>query len=418
MTNRGPSSPQQSISLVAAIKEKYGCCDLQPGLILPSDGDHLSVFMKFKPVDNLCNKKRGLLVLNDQNIDCAGDPEVLTDLLTDVTDLDISKNKFSSWAEYFSDQNLQELHLSYNDFSNLVDESTLTFPTTSSSTTKCLRSDDSPSFCSVHVLYLNGCHIRTWSVLLRICRLFPCLEILVAPENPIQTIEKDNGENLACLHALNMNRWLLTSWEDVDGLTNLPMLNELRAAGIPFLEKYSENERRLLLVARLKDLTLLNGSTIGPTIREEAERFFIRYYMDETEKPSRYYELINLHGCLNKLLDVDLSPKRHADVRLVYSDENRIENRKIQLNQSVAQFKKSLRNFCNLPPNRIRLFYVDVEVVNVYGMEELRYPGVMLHALRVTDGDEFHIQAKPEQPQTIRRSRNSGSSGCDRSSGT
>lgn len=74
----------------------------------------------------------------------------------------------------------------------------------------------------------------------------------------------------------------------------------------------------------------------------------------------RYYELENIHGQLGKLLDVDLSPKEQAEVKLVFEDENRVECRRICLNQTVAGFKKSLQTFCGLPPTKFYFLLLKV----------------------------------------------------------
>lgn len=42
--------------------------------------------------------------------------------------------------------------------------------------------------------------------------------------------------------------------------------------------------------------------------------------------------------------------------------------------------------------SRFRLFYKDVGLVEGFGLEELKLPKQILHALRVSDGDEFHLQ--------------------------
>lgn len=46
-------------------------------------------------------------------------------------------------------------------------------------------------------------------------------------------------------------------------------------------------ERRQLLVARLPNVTRLNGSPVTDEEREDAERAFIRLFMDSEQKPAR-----------------------------------------------------------------------------------------------------------------------------------
>lgn len=100
-----------------------------------------------------------------------------------------------------------------------------------------------------------------------------------------------------------------------------------------------------------------------------------------------------MHGRLMPLVDIDLSPKDRADIILVM-DERR-ESRRISLNQSVAEFKKSLQAFCQVPPGRFRVFLRHAPTEDGVQCEEfsdeLRYPKIMLHSLSVEDNDEFHI---------------------------
>lgn len=62
--------------------------------------------------------------------------------------------------------------------------------------------------------------------------------------------------------------------------------------GCPLWEsnEYTEHERRQLFIARLPNVDTLNGGgKIGHDEREDAERAFIRYYMEkpESERPER-----------------------------------------------------------------------------------------------------------------------------------
>lgn len=54
--------------------------------------------------------------------------------------------------------------------------------------------------------------------------------------------------------------------------------------------EYTEHERRQLLIARLPNVEMLNGGgNIEHDEREDAERAFIRYYLDkpESDRPDR-----------------------------------------------------------------------------------------------------------------------------------
>jgi len=49
----------------------------------------------------------------------------------------------------------------------------------------------------------------------------------------------------------------------------------------------SDDGRRMLFIARLPNLVVLNGSAVSEAQREDAERFFIRFYLDANVRPER-----------------------------------------------------------------------------------------------------------------------------------
>lgn len=80
-------------SLLEALERKYGASggaspsidDLPVAIFVPKRSPRLSV-----PT---------LLVLNDCDIDCAGDACTLADKCADVVELDIAKNRLTNWQE-------------------------------------------------------------------------------------------------------------------------------------------------------------------------------------------------------------------------------------------------------------------------------------------------------------------------------
>ena len=57
---------------------------------------------------------------------------------------------------------------------------------------------------------------------------------------------------------------------------------------------YTEDVRRQLLLGYLPNVSRLNGGSVKEGEKEDAERAFIRYYMDkaEEERPPRWERLI------------------------------------------------------------------------------------------------------------------------------
>lgn len=94
------------------------------------------------------------------------------------------------------------------------------------------------------------------------------------------------------LALLNLASAKLSTWNEIDRLAQFPSLTNLRTQNWPLWEKCdsTEHERRQLLIGRLPNVQILNGGgVIGVTEREDAERAFIRYYLDkpESDRPER-----------------------------------------------------------------------------------------------------------------------------------
>ena len=117
-------------------------------------------------------------------------------------------------------------------------------------------------------------------------------------------------------HNINYLSFQIKEWNDLDKLRKYPNLKELRIKHCPLLEEYTAHERRMMLIARLPNVQILNGGDkIPDNEREDAERAFIRFYMDEEEKPKRYHELVEIHGRLDPLVNVDMEPTYHVKVK-------------------------------------------------------------------------------------------------------
>lgn len=94
---------------------------------------------------------------------------------------------------------------------------------------------------------------------------------------------------------------------------------------------------------------------------------------------SRYYDLIEKHGNLKPLVDIEIRAPYLTQVRLVYNEIN--YDKEIDVRQTVQQFKKYLHEIFHLPLNRLRVFHVDDMAfqMGLCGPEELKYPQRFLH---------------------------------------
>merc|ERR1712013_923609 len=114
--------------------------------------------------------------------------------------------------------------------------------------------------------------------------------------------------------------------------------------------------------------------------REDAERAFIRHFLDvpEEQRPVRFDELVGIHGLLDPLVNVDLRPEVSVKVSIYHKDECREES--ISVMQSVKQFKQMLQGFFNIAPANMRLWYYDQEMTKIAGPEEMKFANKELYA--------------------------------------
>ena len=251
----------------------------------------------------------------------------------------------------------------------------------------------SKQFPSIKRLYFNNSDIPDWSELCKLGETFPSLEEFIMAESSLENITPPNTEcAFPNLRSMVLNRTMLKSWKDIEALNSFPKLRDVRLLGIPLLKGISAKQGRKLLVANLPNVQMLNNTKITDKEREDAERMFIRNFMDIENPPKRYSELVETHGVLSRLVDVNLAPKKTALVEIHYEDIPPFK-REISLTQTVLEFKKSLFDVVGVPPSGFRVFYHDTEAFEVFGAQELKGPvsKARLHRYKVKDGDSFHL---------------------------
>lgn len=331
---------------------------------------------------------------------------------------------------------LEELHLSLNDYTHVLLDTTVEDETNEcqpaeepatkeSDSCQCPNHANLSSHDKKHAvckkteahhgikkLHLTGNHISDWSEICRVGRLFPNLEALVLADCPIRSLDSTENETSApnatpsptnshehfkTLTLLNLSNAKINSWDDIDRLAKFPALKNLRVQCWPLWDKCdsTEHERRQLLIARLPKINILNGGdVIGPVEREDAERSFIRYYLDkpESDRPERYFELVAVHGKLDPLVNIDLRPERRVKITFTYGETS--EERTVDVYRTVVDLKSRLERIVGIPAAKMRLFYVDQDLRDLQGLEEMRYPHKRLYSYNIRSGDEIIIDQK------------------------
>ncbi|XP_029304496.1 tubulin-specific chaperone cofactor E-like protein isoform X2 [Cottoperca gobio] len=371
------------------------------------------------------------LVLSDSGINKAGDRSDIAAFCAHVAELDLSQNHLNDWAEICgivsNIPHLDFLNLSMNPLSGIELEPSMaevfsrvrqlvlinthiswdTVHTLTKHTPKleelflCLNGyntvSESPTSCpSLRLLQITDNQLQEWAEVRKFGQIYPSLITLVLANNSVDSVG-DTPETLPQLfpnlRSINLNNSGLSKWADIERLNFFPKLKEVKLKGIPLLQTYSNHERCSLLLAQLPSVVLLNGSTVSEGEREDAERFFIRYYQDipELDLPERYHVLVSKYGKLAPLVEVDLSPRSTmVDVR--WGDK--VEAISLRLEQTVCDLRKHLRALLQLPTSGIRLFYINREMCSAFGPEELKCGSRALHSYRIQDGDEILVVPK------------------------
>lgn len=102
--------------------------------------------------------------------------------------------------------------------------------------------------------------------------------------------------------------------------------------------------------------------------------------------------MVRVHGKLDPLVSVDLTPESEVPVTIVCGD--RCERHTLDVYQTVNEFKQKFEKFSGIPANRMRVFYVDQHVCSVTGPEEMKFPNKRLYSYNIVEGDQIIIDTK------------------------
>ena len=268
---------------------------------------------------------------------------------------------------------LEELHLSKNSYSNHM----------------IYRQDSMQPHTALTKLLLAENDITEWATVEVLSSYFPNLDYLMLNSNPLANITPGNG-SFPHLRELHLNKTRIASWSCVESLAQLPALSSLSILHVPVKGRLDEEKARHAVVARLPSLVLLNKSKISNEERERAERWLIREYQDKEERPATYQNLVDKHGQLKPLTDIDLSPKHQVSVEFSYDGlDKRNEIHTINLKQTVRQLKGWMGRRLGVPPSKVSLYHIDNGVAHYFA--ELTGDSRGLHAFGINDGDTMKV---------------------------
>lgn len=281
---------------------------------------------------------------------------------------------------------LEEIHLCANNLCDPGKDSSLQHPGLRQIYLSCNPIKD---FASIGLSLVSSCQ-RLELLSLAECPVSSLPDLTLLPNLPPE------------LHSLNISTTKIHDWSEVDKLREFPALADLRISHCPFLDEFTAHEKRMMLIARLPNVQILNGGDkIGAEEREDAERGFIRHFLDkeEAERPGRFAELVAVHGWLDPLVNVDLTPEKSVRVSIYYKEDCREET--ISVCQTVKQFKQCLQSWYGLAPANMRVWYYDQEMSKLRGPEEMMWGSKEVYTYNVQNGDYFVVDEKSQQQLKI-----------------
>jgi hypothetical protein len=102
--------------------------------------------------------------------------------------------------------------------------------------------------------------------------------------------------------------------------------------------------------------------------------------------------LVAIHGKLDPLVNIDLSPEKR--VKVTFTCGSNSEVRSVDVYRTVSDLKTKLEPFAGFSATKMRLFYADQDFRDLQGPEEMKYPHKQLYSYNIRSGDEIIIDSK------------------------
>ena len=197
-----------------------------------------------------------------------------------------------------------------------------------------------------------------------------------------------------------LNGTRLRGWDSIEALSLFPRLREVKVQETEGFKGLHDQQRRRLMIARLSKVRVLNGSEIGRTERDGAERSYLRHHKHDITKPCDYERLVRKHGEVADLVEIDLSAPETVVMRVMCRDpdsKQEVTEVTVNLRHSIQQLREEIatRVFAGVIPSKeLRLFYVDKACGDENTKEPLTAPDKQMFSYRPSNGDEIHVERK------------------------
>jgi Leucine-rich repeat (LRR) protein len=223
-----------------------------------------------------------------------------------------------------------------------------------------LSSKDGTSQCifprSLEVLDIEDNQLTDWEDVL-ILGALPVLKVLWLGGNKLTRVELSAGL-FPSLTTLSLKDNRIQSWSDVSHLSQLDHLEHLKLTDNPFMEGETVFNRRQLIIARLPQIGLLNGSTIFEKERVQSERFYIKKYLQQWKQRNsnidqfklvhpQYERLVGIYGVpdeevssvpsalKNRLINVSIESEGHPSLPKKLPDTMTVQKLKAMIQRLI-----------------------------------------------------------------------------------
>eukprot|EP00112_Aurelia_sp_Birch-Aquarium-sp1_P006532 Seg172.5 transcript_id=Seg172.5/GoldUCD/mRNA.D3Y31 product="Tubulin-specific chaperone E" protein_id=Seg172.5/GoldUCD/D3Y31 len=285
-----------------------------------------------------------------------------------------------SWKEVVNlllvASNLEELHICFNSIHQI-------------------NCSDLKSVNHLKLLNLEGNRIDNWDEIMKLTAL-KSLETLILNDNNLSKIEfprTDGCVGFESLKAISLSHNTINQWLSINELANLPSLANIKFKSNSICKDRTTFDIRQEIIARLKNICIVNGSEVPAQERKEAELIYLKRYCSEWLRSGgsqddlsdgkmtadfvklhpRFVELVKAHGApvenvkkLRTLKDSIIS----LQLKCPNCDDKKPLTKKIPVTMTVQQLKSLSKRLFRIKSLNQQLSYLDAKTQKEVEMED------------------------------------------------